>query len=320
MSIIEVRDLVKSYNGTPAVNGVSFSVKEGETFGFLGPNGAGKTTTINILCTLLSSDSGSSLVNGFDSMTEPHGVRTSIGLVFQEMTLDNELTAYENLKFHCYLYKMKRALTAQRIDEMLEVVGLSDRKNDLVKKFSGGMKRRLEIARGLLHRPKVLFLDEPTLGLDPQTRRKVWEFIKDLKEREGNTVFMTTHYMDEAEACDRIAIIDRGRIIACDTPENLKLSLRGDTISLETEDDARACDELKAVLGLEPTRIKGGGLSLIVEHGDKVIPRILESLTVEVRTVNLKRPTLDDVFLHMTGREIREEQNMSSNARQPFRR
>ncbi len=320
MSIIEVRDLVKSYNGAPAVNGVSFSVKEGETFGFLGPNGAGKTTTINILCTLLSSDSGSSTVNGFDSMTEPHGVRSSIGLVFQEMTLDNELTAYENLKFHCYLYKMKRALTLQRIEEMLEVVGLSDRKNDLVKKFSGGMKRRLEIARGLLHRPKVLFLDEPTLGLDPQTRRKVWEFIKELKEREGNTVFMTTHYMDEAEACDRIAIIDRGRIIACDTPENLKLSLRGDTVSLETEDDARAYDELKDLLGLEPTRIKGGGLTLIVEHGEKVIPRMLEGLTVGVRTVNLKKPTLDDVFLHMTGREIREEPNAAPNSGRPLRR
>jgi len=318
VSIIEVRDLVKSYNGAPAVNGVSFSVEEGETFGFLGPNGAGKTTTISILCTLLDSDSGSSLVNGFDSMTEPHGVRTSIGLVFQEMTLDNELTAYENLKFHCYLYKMKRALTSQRIEEMLEVVGLSDRKNDLVKKFSGGMKRRLEIARGLLHRPKVLFLDEPTLGLDPQTRRKVWEFIKELKEREGNTVFMTTHYMDEAEACDRIAIIDRGRIIACDTPENLKLSLRGDTVNLETEDDALAYEELKDGLGLEPTRIKGGGLCLIVEHGEKVIPRILEALTVGVRTVNLKRPTLDDVFLHMTGREIREEQSSGTNSgRQP---
>jgi len=208
MSMIEVRDLVKSYNGTPAVDGVSFTVEEGETFGFLGPNGAGKTTTINILCTLLASTSGTAIVNGFDSMTAPHGVRCSIGLVFQEMTLDNELTAYENLKFHCYLYKMKRALTKERIAEMLEVVGLTDRSGDLVKRFSGGMKRRLEIARGLLHRPKVLFLDEPTLGLDPQTRRHVWEFIKDLKEREGNTVFMTTHYMDEAEACDRIAIID----------------------------------------------------------------------------------------------------------------
>ncbi len=320
MAIIEVRDLVKSYNGLPAVNGVSFSVEEGEIFGFLGPNGAGKTTTINILCTLLASDSGSSMVNGFDSMTEPHGVRSSIGLVFQEMTLDNELTAYENLKFHCYLYKMKRALTAQRIEELLAVVGLSDRKNDLVKKFSGGMKRRLEIARGLLHRPKVLFLDEPTLGLDPQTRRNVWEFIADLRAREGNTVFMTTHYMDEAEACDRIAIIDGGRIIACDTPENLKLSLRGDTISLETEDDAKACLELKEGLGLEPTMIKDGGLTLIVEHGEKEIPRILKGLSVGVRTVNLKRPTLDDVFLHMTGREIREDKNMNRNSRQPFRR
>jgi ABC-2 type transport system ATP-binding protein len=319
MSIIEVRDLVKSYNGAVAVDGVSFSVEEGETFGFLGPNGAGKTTTINILCTLLASDSGSALVNGFDPMTNPHGVRSSIGLVFQEMTLDTELTAYENLKFHCYLYKMKRALTMRRIDEMLEVVGLTDRKNDLVKKFSGGMKRRLEIARGLLHRPKVLFLDEPTLGLDPQTRRHVWEFITNLKGREGNTVFMTTHYMDEAEACDRIVVIDKGRVIASDTPANLKASLSGDTIYLETVDDTAAMSELRE-LGLDPTRSSGGGLALIVDHGEKEIPRILDGLSIGVRTVNLKRPTLDDVFLHLTGREIRDAEDARPAMGRVFRR
>jgi ABC-2 type transport system ATP-binding protein len=214
---------------------------------------------------------------------------------------------------------MKRALTEQRIDEMLEVVGLTDRKHDFVKKFSGGMKRRLEIARGLLHRPKVLFLDEPTLGLDPQTRSQVWGFLKDLKEREGNTVFMTTHYMDEAEACDRIVVIDKGRIIASDTPENLKSALSGDTIYLETVDDTAAMGELKA-LGLEPTRTSRGGLALIVDHGEKVIPKILDGLSVGVRTVNLKRPTLDDVFLHLTGREIREEEDARPAMGRSFRR
>ena len=313
MPIIEVRDLVKSYNGLEAVRGVSFEIEEGETFGFLGPNGAGKTTTISILCTLLSPSSGTAVVNGYDCMKDPKGVRSSIGLVFQEVTLDNELTAYENLKFHCYLYNMQRSVAEKRIDEMLEVVGLGPRRNDFVKGFSGGMKRRLEIARGLLHRPKVLFLDEPTLGLDPQTRSHVWHFIEELKKREGSTVFMTTHYMDEAEICDRIAIIDRGRIIDCRSPEELKSSLRGDTVYLETDDDQAALKELSEKLGLEARRIEGGGLALIVESGEKVIPRIFSGLSTGVRSVNLKRPSLDDVFLHLTGREIRDVEGGSTD-------
>ncbi len=313
MSIIEVKDLVKSYNGTQAVSGVSFSVQAGETFGFLGPNGAGKTTTINILCTLLAPTSGTATVNGFDCSRQANDVRSSIGLVFQEMTLDNELTAYENLKFHCYLYGMQRALTEKRIDEMLEVVGLVDRKNALVKTFSGGMKRRLEIARGLTHRPKVLFLDEPTLGLDPQTRKHVWQFIEDLKKKEGNTVFMTTHYMEEAEACDRIVVIDKGRIIACDTPGNLKSSLSGDTIYLKTSDDSSARKELSEKLSLEARVIDGGGLSLIVENGERAVPAILGALATEVLSVSLKKPTLDDVFLHLTGSELRDSENSTQS-------
>jgi len=318
MPIIEVKDLVKNYNGLEAVCGVSFEVARGETFGFLGPNGAGKTTTINILCTLLSQSSGTARVNGYDCLAEPGGVRSSIGLVFQDVTLDNELTAYENLKFHCYLYNMPRALAEKRIDEMLEVVGLSDRRDSLVKTFSGGMKRRLEIARGLSHRPEVLFLDEPTLGLDPQTRSHVWQFIRELKEKEGNTVFMTTHYMDEAEVCDRIAIIDRGRIIACAPPAELKSSLKGDTVYLRTADDAAAGRELKEMLGLEPLILEGGGLSLIVENGERVIPAILSGLSTGVESVNLKKPSLDDVFLRLTGREIRDpEEAPQASARPP---
>ncbi|MBI1911941.1 MAG: ABC transporter ATP-binding protein [Deltaproteobacteria bacterium] len=305
MPIIKVENLVKRYNSVEAVRGVSFEVNEGETFGFLGPNGAGKTTTINILCTLLNFDSGIALVNGFDCRKEAHKVRSSIGLVFQEITLDNELTAYENLKFHCYMYNMEKRLSEERIDEILGVVGLRDRKNDLVRKFSGGMKRRLEIARGLLHRPKVLFLDEPTLGLDPQTRAHVWEFIKKLKKTEGNTVFMTTHYMQEAEACDRIAIIDNGQIIACAKPDDLKRNLRGDTIYIKTSDDERAQVEIQEKFGLKAKKLETG-LAVLVESGEKCIPKLFEKLETNILSINLKKPSLEDVFINLTGKEIRE--------------
>jgi len=307
--IIKVRDLVKRYNGVEAVGGVSFDVRPGEIFGFLGPNGAGKTTTINILCTLLGFDSGTVEVNGFDCGKNSHAVRSSIGLVFQEVTLDNQLTAYENLKFHCYMYNMDGKTTKRRIDELLEVVGLSERRGDLVREFSGGMKRRLEVARGLLHRPKVLFLDEPTLGLDPQTRNHVWGFIEKTRKEFGNTVFMTTHYMEEAEVCTRIAIIDNGSIIACAPPAELKKSLKGDTIYLKTNDDVLAADELLQGFGIKalPVDGDGGGLSFRVEAGEKFIPRLFEAIDVEVHSVSLKRPSLEDVFIDLTGREIREE-------------
>lgn len=308
MSIIRVSSLAKQYNGLTAVNGISFDVKEGEFFGFLGPNGAGKTTTINILCTLLSPTSGKADVNGFDCLKQAAKVRSSIGLVFQDITLDNDLTAYENLKFHCYLYNMNKREAEERIETILNVVGLYDRKDDLVRKFSGGMKRRLEIARGLLHRPKVLFLDEPTLGLDPQTRTNVWGFINDLRKKEGVTVFLTTHYMDEAEVCDRIAIIDHGRIIALGTPEELKKLISGDTVYLKTEDDNCAVSEIKEVFGIKATRLHDG-ISFNVESGEKFIPKIFEGLKTTILSVNLKKPTLDDVFIHLTGREIRDENN-----------
>lgn len=310
-NIIEVENLKKSYTSkksgvTEAVKDVSFTVKEGEVFGFLGPNGAGKTTTINVLCTLLNPTAGVARVNGFDVCKNPQEVRKAIGLVFQEITLDKELTARENLEFHCYLYNMDKLLTARRIDEVTEVVGLRDRLDDFVKHFSGGMKRRLEIGRGLLHRPKVIFLDEPTLGLDPQTRNGVWDFIKTLKEKEGNSVFMTTHYMEEAESCDRIAIIDDGRIIANGTPDELKKSVGGDSILLRTMDDDLALKEIKNKLNIEGN-ISTKGISLIMSEGEKFVPRLLNSLTVDVKEISLKRPTLEEVFLNITGKEIRDE-------------
>ncbi len=306
MTIINVQNLSKQFKSVHAVNGISFSVSEGEVFGFLGPNGAGKTTTINILCTLLSATGGSAEIAGHDCAKNSDEVRTAIGLIFQDTTLDTGLTAYENLKFHAYLYNLDRKLTERRIDEMLAVVELQSRKHDLIKNFSGGMKRRLEIARGLLHYPRVLFLDEPTLGLDPQTRNTIWDFINTLRKKEKITVFMTTHYMEEAENCDRIAIIDHGKIIALDTPARLKEMVHGDIIHLVTTDNQLALQEIQKTFGIT-AQTENEGLSLEAERGDEFIPKLIHSLTVETLSVGLKKPTLNDVFLRLTGRTIRDE-------------
>ena len=306
MTIINVQNLSKQFKSVHAVDGISFSVSEGEVFGFLGPNGAGKTTTINILCTLLSATGGSAEIAGYDCAKNSDEVRMAIGLIFQDTTLDTGLTAYENLKFHAYLYNLDRKLTERRIDEMFDVVELQNRKHDLIKNFSGGMKRRLEIARGLLHYPRVLFLDEPTLGLDPQTRNTIWDFINTLRKKENITVFMTTHYMEEAENCDRIAVIDHGKIIALDTPARLKEMVHGDIIHLVTADNQQAVQEIKKTFGIT-AQTENGGLSLEAERGDEFIPKLIHSLTVETLSVGLKKPTLNDVFLRLTGRTIRDE-------------
>jgi ABC-2 type transport system ATP-binding protein len=306
MSLITVDNLTKKFKTLTAVDGISFDVQEGEVFGFLGPNGAGKTTTINILCTLLSPSSGAAAIAGFDCTKDPDRVRAAIGIIFQDTTLDAGLTAYENLKFHAYLYNLDRRLTEKRIDEMLGVVELRGRKHDLIKNFSGGMKRRLEIARGLLHYPRVLFLDEPTLGLDPQTRNTIWDFIDTLRKQEKITVFMTTHYMEEAENCDRIAIIDHGRIIALDTPARLKQMVRGDVVHLVTADNERAIEELRRSFDIS-AREENGGLVLETEKGDEFIPKMIHSLPVQTLSESLKKPTLNDVFLKLTGRTIRDE-------------
>lgn len=306
MSIITTTHLTKKFKTVSAVDDISFSVSEGEVFGFLGPNGAGKTTTINILCTLLTPTSGRAVVAGFDTAKEPDRVRSKIGLIFQDTTLDMGLTAYENLKFHAYLYNLDSRLTERRINEMLGIVDLHARRNDLIKNFSGGMKRRLEIARGLLHYPRILFLDEPTLGLDPQTRKTIWDFIAALRKTENITVFMTTHYMEEAENCDRIGIIDHGRIIALDTPEGLKGLVRGDIVRLATSDDRRAAVEISRVFGIAPIE-ENDCLSLEVEHGEELVPKLIRTLSIETRSVSIRKPTLNDVFLKLTGRAIRED-------------
>ncbi len=311
MSIICVQNLIKQFKSLKAVDGISFCVDEGEVFGFLGPNGAGKTTTINILCTLLSATAGKAEIAGFDCAKHPDQVRSAIGLIFQDTTLDMGLTAYENLKFHAYLYNLDRVLADRRIDEMLGVVELRDRKHDLIKNFSGGMKRRLEIARGLLHYPRVLFLDEPTIGLDPQTRSSIWDFINALRKKEKITVFMTTHYMEEAENCDRIAIIDHGKIIALDTPARLEETIHGDVIHLITVDNARAMQEIRKTFDIA-VREENGGLSLEVEKGDEFVPRLIHALSVRTVSVNLKKSTLNDVFLRLTGRTIRDDISQGS--------
>jgi ABC-2 type transport system ATP-binding protein len=315
MSNIVVESLVKKFNGLTAVNGISFSVEPGEVFGFLGPNGAGKSTTINILCTLLAPTSGRAKVAGYDCLSAPDSVRQSIGIIFQDPTLDNGLTAYENLLFHAYLYNLDRATARKRIDEVLGLVDLSSRKSDLVRKFSGGMKRRLEIARGLLHYPKVLFMDEPTLGLDPQSRNMIWEFIRSLKARTGITIFMTTHYLEEAEFCDRVAIIDLGSIIAMGTPAELKAGQKGDTIKLSSKDNAALASEIEEKFHLKASMAEGG-LSLTVEKGEEFIPALIKGLTTEILSVSLTRPSLNDVFLALTGKSIRDEE---PDAYGPFR-
>lgn len=305
--MITAENLCKYFDGLKAVDGVSFSVEKGEIFGFLGPNGAGKTTTINVLCTLLKPTSGTASINGFDVTKDPHDVRRSIGLIFQDPSLDDRLTAEENLDFHGMIYDVPKSIREERKKELLEMVELQDRRKDLVKTFSGGMKRRLEIARGLLHRPKVLFLDEPTLGLDPQTRNHIWSYIHQLRSEQSITIFMTTHYMDEAENCDRIGIIDYGKIVAMDTPEDLKRMVGGDIITLKTTDDEKAEKEIGERYNLHVRRDEKG-IHLEIENSEEFIPGFISSFSTRINSINLRRPTLDDVFIKLTGHEIREEE------------
>ena len=311
MPIIRVENLTKQFGAITAVNDVSFEVDEGTIFGFLGPNGAGKTTTINILCTLLLPTSGMAFISGHDCVKEPSEVRKSIGIVFQDTTLDKDLTAYENLMFHAYLYDVKRIERKKRIDDALHFVGLYERRNDFIKKFSGGMKRRIEVARGLIHKPRILFLDEPTLGLDPQTRANLWEFIVELPRKHNVTIFMTTHYMEEAEVCDRIAIIDNGKIITTGTPDELKKTVGGDVIYIKTSDNKKAKLEIEKLFNADVSE-KDGELFFTSLRGDVCIPEIIKTIGETVLSVRLQRPTLNDVFLKMTGKEIREL-DVSSN-------
>jgi ABC-2 type transport system ATP-binding protein len=319
MAALSVSGLTKRYGEVEAVRGIDFEVGEGEVFGFLGPNGAGKTTTIKILCTLAHATSGRAEVAGHDVRAERTEVRRSIGLVFQEPTLDNYLTAVQNLRFHGELYGVPRAALRARMDEVLQMVGLHERRGDLVQTFSGGMRRRLEIARGLLHSPHVLFLDEPTIGLDPQTRASIWDYIAELRRREQITVFVTTHYMDEAEHCDRIAIMNEGRIAVIDTPDALKSGIGADRVQIRTADDDAAIAALRAVFGIEAA-IHEGAVTFAVPEGAQFVPRLFAELDVAVQTVTVTRPSLDDVFMTYTGTTIRDAEARADRVNPAFMR
>ena len=304
--MIKIRELVKAYGKLTAVNKLTLDIGENEVFGLLGANGAGKTTTIHMLATLLKPTSGSATVNGYDIVAQPAKVRASIGIVFQAPSSDDILTGYENLHLHSMLYSVPRQLRRKRIEEVLELVGLADRKNDQVKTYSGGMRRRLEIARGLLHKPKVMFLDEPTLGLDPASREVMWKYVRRLVEEEKITVILTTHYMEEADMlCDRIAIIDKGKIVALDTPAGLKAGLGGDIIRIKTKDPqaAKLAERLEFVNRVEHSN---GFLVLSVQDAKKALPILLQQ--VEAESAEFSSPTLNDVFIQITGRNIDKEQ------------
>jgi ABC-2 type transport system ATP-binding protein len=302
---VSVRGLVKRYGEVDAVRGIDLEISAGEVFGFLGPNGAGKSTTINMLCTLLTPTAGHAEVAGHDVVRDRDTVRRNIGLVFQDTTLDTYMTAERNLRLHAALYGVPKDVLDDRIQQVLQMVGLWDRRASKVSTYSGGMKRRLEIARGLLHSPRVLFLDEPTVGLDPQTRASIWSYIGELRKAEDITIFMTTHYMDEAEFCDRIAIMDHGKIIALDTPEALKASVGADRVQIHTDDDPAAIIALEQRFGIEAI-IAEGAVTFRVERGEQFVPRLFAELPLAIRSVSVARPSLDDVFMSYTGSTIRD--------------
>lgn len=304
--VIAARDLVKRYGSVEAVRGIDLDVHAGEVFGFLGPNGAGKSTTISILCTLIKPTSGVATVAGFDVVKDPALVRSRIGLVFQDPSLDGQLTGRENLEFHAFLYGLPASVRKQRIDDALEMVELTERASSPVLTYSGGMRRRLEIARGILHYPQVLFLDEPTLGLDPQTRKRIWEYLHDLRRREHITIFMTTHYMDEAEFCDRIAIIDAGRIAALGAPSELKAMVGGDVVTISASDTRAVAAAVHTGFNLEPV-VEDGTVRVEVPDAAAFMPQLFASVSVPVTSVSSRRPSLDDVFLKLTGKAIREQ-------------
>jgi len=325
-AIIEVKDLVKVYNGSlRAVDSISFDVEEGEVFGFLGPNGAGKTTTIKMLTTLLMPTSGLCKVCGFDSVKQPTEVRRSIGLVPQDLTVDDDLTGRENMLLQATLYGVELKLAKERIDELLVLVKLEEAADRMVKTYSGGMRKRLELAEGLIHRPKVLFLDEPTLGLDVQTRTTMWDHIRALKKSSNMTVFMTTHYLEEADSlCDRIGIIDKGKIMALDTPHNLKKALGGDIISLKVGGEADFTEAISAVEGVLSVQKEDSSYRVKVTNGETLTAPLLQEITKgggKVTYVSLERPNMDQVFLEFTGRSLRDAEQMGgfdkmANARQ----
>ena len=314
-STISVENLTKNFNGLKAVDNVSFNVKKGEIFGLLGPNGAGKTTIIKILATLSKPTSGMANICGFNVLEQKNEVRNSIGVVFQEPALDGLLTGRENLDFHARLYGLEKKKREKRIKKVLNLVGLTSRAETLVKTYSGGMQRRLEIARGFIHYPKVLFLDEPTLGLDAQSRRHIWSYIQKLNKEEKITVILTTHYMEEADSlCNKVAIMDFGKIITVNTPTKLKNILGGDILLIEALPQEKAFAAFRKISWVKQIKKYNGSISLTVDSGEKKIPLLMkidrEERKFKIKSISLRKPTLEDVYLHFTGKSIRETQRV----------
>ena len=320
---IETKSLTKSFGDVTAVNDVSFTVENGEIFGFLGPNGAGKSTTMMILTTLLKPTSGQALIAGNNVMTDPKKVRENIGYVQQETTVDEYLTGRENLLLQAKLNHIPKDEIDSRIDEVLDLIELSDKQNESVVTYSGGMRKRLDIAGGLLHRPKVLFLDEPTVGLDIQTRRKIWEYIKRIHDEFEMTIFLTTHYMEEADQlCDRIGIIDGGKIQVIDSPENMKNAMGNEVISIIIEENNSRdsfLSELKNIESVNKINEDGSKLTLFVSNGTEVIPKVFQissDIGIKITSISLTQPTLDDVFISYTGHEIRDDDGTFNRKRE----
>jgi ABC-2 type transport system ATP-binding protein len=308
---IETFDLTKRFGDLVAVDKLNISVEQGEVFGLLGPNGAGKTTTISMLCTILKPTSGTAKVNGFDIVKHATQVRKSIGIVFQDPSIDDRLTGRENLYMHANLYGVPSSEQKPRIERVLKLVELEDRADDILRTYSSGMRRRLEIARGLIHYPKILFLDEPTIGLDPQTREHIWAYIQELKKAHDITIVLTTHYMEEADRLsDRVAIIDYGKIVASDTPAKLKETLEGDVITIKTKDAEKLSSVMTKMVAIRNTRIADDNVEVTVREGKKLLPKIVDLATknkLDVESVSIREPSLEDVFIHYTGRAIRAE-------------
>lgn len=322
--IIETRDLTRKFGSLTAVDNISFDVESGEIFGLLGPNGAGKSTTISMLCTILRPTSGTATVNGFDVVKQPSQVRKSIGIVFQDPSIDDKLTGRENLAMHGDLYGVPRSEMGERIDEVLKLVELEDRQHDFMSTYSSGMRRRLEIARSLIHYPKVLFLDEPTIGLDPQSRDHIWSYIRELIKKENITIILTTHYMEEADKlCSRIAIVDHGKIVALDTPKKLKEELGGETITLKTRNNALFLEKVKEAGIARSAVIAGEEVKLTVENAHTLLPRVINIAAehkVYIESISVQEPQLDDVFLHYTGRALRDSKGKEMSAMMRMRR
>lgn len=311
--VIEISDLRHHYEGRTALEGVSFSVNQAEVFGLLGPNGSGKTTMFRILSTLMLPAGGQAVIMGHDAARDPNGLRREIGVVFQASSIDVKLTAAENLRHVGHLYGLRGKALEARVSEMLGRVGLSDRANDKVETFSGGMQRRIELAKGLLHHPSVLLLDEPTTGLDPGARRDLWQYLAALRDEEQVTVIVTTHLMEEAERCDRLAILSHGKIVALGTPAELKQEIGGDVILLEPRNDASGlAAKIYSRLGLEAQVIEGK-VRLEREHGHRFVPEIMEALPGEIESISVSRPNLEDIFIHRTGHRFWSEMNQDDS-------